>query len=313
MRFLVAPDSFKGTFSAPEVARLIANGLTDAVQCPLADGGEGTAPILADALGAAPVLVTVKNPWGLPIAAEFYLADEVAVVELAAASGLHHGPGDPILASTYGTGQLIAAAVSHGAHEVLVAAGGSATTDGGFGAIEAIESAGGMRGARLTVLCDVTTPYEQAAAVFGPQKGASPAQVIELTARLHERAAVLPVDPRGVPRTGAAGGFSGGLWSRYGAALVSGAERVLDEVGFDDLLNDIDAVIVGEGRLDGQTGEGKIIDAVVRRVGGRVPVWAVVGSVDKDLGGYDENFAGIVVASTAQQLRDAGAQIEVSV
>ena len=196
-------------------------------------------------------------------------------------------------ASTYGTGVLIAEAARLGARRILVACGGSATTDGGAGAIAAIEERGGLRGADVVVLSDVTTRFADAARVFGPQKGAGPAAVELLTARLEQQALAFlrdhGRDPRTVDRTGAAGGFSGGLWARYGAALVSGADYVLDLLDFDGHLAGCSAVVVGEGRLDSQTGQGKIIAAILAR-SGTTPVYAVVGSVHEDLGDYAEQL-----------------------
>jgi glycerate kinase len=160
-----------------------------------------------------------------------------------------------------------------------VTVGGSATTDGGAGAIAAIRAAGGPGAATLTVVCDVLTTFERAAIVYGPQKGADRATVGRLTERLERCAGGLPRDPRGVPMTGAAGGLSGGLWAAFGAELVPGAPWVLDAIGFDDLLRGARAVIAGEGRLDEQTFEGKIVGEIAAR-GARagVPVHAVVGS-----------------------------------
>lgn len=317
MKILIAPDSFKGTYTAAEVAAHIAEGVTaagaEAVTLPVADGGEGTVTALCDALGAEIRTVPTRNPWGTPMEASFGLtADGLGLVELSAASGIttaHDGERDPVTADTYGTGMLIAAAVAAGAHHVVVAAGGSATTDGGAGAIAALLDAGGLGDARITVLSDVTTTFTDAARVFGPQKGADPATVKRLTARLEEQAAAFPRNPAEVPRTGAAGGFSGGMWAHFGAELVSGADHVLDLVGFDDALRDADAVVVGEGRLDSQTEQGKIIEAVLRRVrndGRDRPVIAVVGSTDPDLGDYAEHFAQIRVASDADAMRTAG-------
>jgi glycerate kinase len=223
-------------------------------------------------------------------------------------------PQSALAASTYGTGLLIAAAVSHGAQHVLVAAGGSATTDGGAGAVQAITEKGGLRGARITVLSDVGTTFLDAARVFGPQKGADPGTVRLLEERLGRLAASYPRDPSGVPRTGAAGGLSGGLWAHFDARLVSGAEAVLDACGFDRHLQSAEAVVVGEGRLDSQTGEGKIISAILGRVrnsGRRIPVVAVVGSVAEDLGDYRENFAQVRIATDAAAMRAAGKAIAV--
>lgn len=319
MTVLIAPDSFKGTYTAAEVAAAVAAGVDAgggrSVQLPVADGGEGTFDALCRGLDAVPVPVQVQNPWGSPAQAEIGIAGGTAVVELAQASGIsmpHAGHRDPVAASTYGTGMMIAAAVRLGARNILVAAGGSATTDGGSGAVRAIEDAGGLQGARLTVLSDVTITFLDAARIFGPQKGADAATVQVLEDRLRRQAAQYPRDPTGVLRTGAAGGFAGGLWAHYGAELVSGADVVLDAVGFDAHLAQAGAVVVGEGRLDSQTGDGKIISAILRRVrecGSDVPVFAVVGSVAADLGDYRANFADVIVASDAAAMRAAGAAV----
>lgn len=286
---LVAPDAFKGTFSAAEVATAIGRGLElagwTADLCPVADGGEGTLDVLLPALGGERREADAHDPLGRPIRAVFALSagGERAIVETAAASGLGLVPErerDAWAASTAGTGELIAAAIDAGARELLVAAGGSATTDGGAGALAAIAAAGGLRGARLAVLCDVRTPFERAAELFGPQKGADPAQVAALTARLHEVAERLPRDPRGVPMTGCAGGLSGALWAAHEATLVPGAAWVLDALGFDARLGRAAAAITGEGRLDAQTRAGKLVGEVAtraRRAG--VPLHAIAGSV----------------------------------
>ncbi|HEY6396579.1 MAG TPA: glycerate kinase, partial [Solirubrobacteraceae bacterium] len=221
---LIAPDSFKGTLSALEVAEAIERGLRRRGRptelCPVADGGEGTLDALLAALGGEERAAAVHDPLGRPIEASFGLVGAgtrkpTAIVETAAASGLHlvtSGERDPMKASTRGTGELIAAAVQSGVRTVYLGVGGSATTDGGVGAIRAIERAGGLGEAKLIVLCDVRTPFEDAARVFGPQKGASPSDVTRLTKRLHRLARSWERDPRGVPMTGAAGGLSGGLW-----------------------------------------------------------------------------------------------------
>jgi glycerate kinase len=317
---LVAPDSFKGTYSALEVAAAITAGIRDsggdAIPLPVADGGEGTFDALCHSLGASTVAVQAQNPWGEPLTAVVGLAaDGTAVVEVAQASGLtvaSNSPRDPVSASTYGTGMMVAAAISRGARHVLVAAGGSATTDGGAGAVQAINDAGGLGDARITVLSDVTSTFLDAPRIFGPQKGADPASIKLLEARLSRLAAEYPRNPAGVPRTGAAGGLSGGLWANFGAELVSGADAVLDAANFDRHLEYVDAVVVGEGRLDTQTGEGKIISAILARIrksGRRIPVEAVVGSVSDDLGNYARNFAGILIATDAAAMYRAGASI----
>jgi len=219
---LVAPDSFKGTFRASEVAGAIGRGLERAGLmppdlCPVADGGEGTLDALLPGLGGEVVAADAHDPLGRELTGCFGLVEDggSAIVETATASGLAlvaESERDAWAASTYGTGELIAAAAAAGAAVIIVAVGGSATTDGGAGALEAIEDAGGLGGAKLVVLGDVRTPFEDAPKVFGPQKGADAPMIARLEARLDELAQTLPKDPRGVPMTGAAGGLGGGLW-----------------------------------------------------------------------------------------------------
>ena len=256
--------------------------------CPAADGGDGTAEALLDALGGERRQAEPHDPLGRPIKATYALLRDgrEALVEVAAASGLslvaEHDL-DPEGASSAGTGELIVAAAAAGADRILVAAGGSATTDGGRGAIDAIEAAGGLGDARLEVLCDTTVPFERAAEVFAPQKGASPLQVESLTARLVAEAGALPRDPRGRVMTGAAGGLSGGLWAAFGAHLVPGAAFVLGVVGFDRRLEGADAVITGEGRLDGQSREGKLTGEIARRCrASQVPCHLIAGEIALD-------------------------------
>lgn len=313
---LVAPDSFKGTYTAAEVAAHIADGIRSvggtAHEMPVADGGEGTFDVIFRGLQAQPLTVSTVGPWGDQTKAVMGLSQNgTAIVELASASGLNMPTTqtrDPLAASTYGTGVLIAEAVRHGAQRILVAAGGSATTDGGAGAITAIDDAGGLRGAQLVILSDVTTKFADAAQVFGPQKGADPDTVHVLTQRLERLADTLKHDPRTVERGGAAGGFAGGMWAQYEASLVSGADFILDLLDTDARIAASEAIIVGEGRLDSQTGQGKIIARILAR-SGRVPVYAVVGSVHEDLGSYANNFAGIITASNGPAMTVAGARI----
>lgn len=288
---LVAPDSFKGTFTAAQVAAAIGRGLEAAGEpppdlCPVADGGEGTLAVLLTALGGSTGGARVGGPLGEPVDAGFALIEDggTAIVEVAAAAGLGlvpeavRGPRAAWEASTRGTGELILAAARAGAQVILVAAGGSATTDGGAGAIAAIEEAGGLGGAALVVLCDVRTPFEEAARVFAPQKGADAATVDRLRVRLDALAQALPRDPRGVPLTGAAGGLAGGLWAAFGAHLEAGAPFVLDAVGFDARLRAARALVLGEGRLDAQTRQGKILgEAAARARRAGVRCHAIVG------------------------------------
>jgi glycerate kinase len=220
------------------------------------------------------------------VRASFGIAGSTAILETAAASGLGlvaPRDRDPVAASTFGTGELIIAAVQAGAEVVYLGVGGSATTDGGAGAIRAIRQGGGLRGTRLVVLCDVRTPFEDAAHVFGPQKGADADAVRRLTKRLHDLARRLERDPRGVPMTGAAGGLSGGLWAAFGAQLIPGASFVLDAVGFDKRMRKARAVITGEGRLDQQSLAGKAVSEVATRARqSGVPAHAIVGRLELD-------------------------------
>ncbi len=162
---------------------------------------------------------------------------------------------------------------------ILVAIGGSATMDGGAGALEAIAEAGGLGGAQLVVLCDVRTPFEQAPKVFGPQKGADAAMVKRLEKRLDALAGTWPRDPRGVPMTGCAGALSGGLWAVHRAVLEPGAQWVLDALDFDARMRASRAVITGEGKLDEQTLQGKLVGEIGTRARqSGVPLHAIVGT-----------------------------------
>jgi glycerate kinase len=297
-RALVAPDAFKGTAGAVAVGRAMAAGAGRAGWgsdlCPLSDGGEGFAEVLAatpDRMGGAPSggwhEVSVTGPLGRPVLARFWMAGGVAVIESAAASGLPLAGGaegnDPWRATTRGTGELVAAAAHAGARRVLLGVGGSATTDGGRGALEALEAAGGLGGTEVVVACDVETRFVAAAEQFGPQKGATPSQVVELGARLAAFARELwdrtGVDVTELPGAGAAGGLAGGL-ATLGARLVPGFGLVAEAVGLADRAAAADLVITGEGRLDSTSWSGKVVGGVVGLAGRTgVPVLVVAGTV----------------------------------
>jgi glycerate 2-kinase len=318
MRFLVAPDSFKGTFSASKVAEAIASGIEagggEADRCPVADGGEGTMEVLLAALGGERRGAAVRDPLRRPIEASFGLLGDgaTAIVETAQASGLPlvaPADRDPERADTYGTGELIAAAVAAGARTVLLAVGGSATTDGGAGALEALGDAELLGAVEIEVLCDIATPYEDAARVFAPQKGADPAAIKRLEARLDTLAAKLPRDPRGVPMTGCAGGLSGGLWA-HGARLSHGAAFVLDAVGFDRRLALAAAVVGGEGRLDSQSLEGKVVGEIAARCerAGK-PLHLMVGGDGLAPVERPAAIASVVEAGSLEEMRVAGERL----
>jgi glycerate 2-kinase len=315
---LVAPDSFKGTFRASEVAGAIGRGLERAGLmppdlCPVADGGEGTVDALLPGLGGELVAAEAHDPLGRELRGCFALVEDggTAIVETATASGLAlvaEQERDAWAASSYGTGELIAAAAQAGAQVVVVAVGGSATTDGGEGALRAIEEAGGLGGARLVVLCDVRAPFEHAPKVFGPQKGADPAMVARLEQRLDALASGWPRDPRGVPMTGCAGGLSGGLWAVHRAVLEPGAPWVLDALGFDDRMRASRAVVTGEGKLDQQTLQGKLVGEIgtrARQAG--VPLHAIVGTDALDpFGKRMIDLMRVIEATTLEQMETAG-------
>jgi glycerate kinase len=287
--------------------------------CPVADGGEGTLDALCDALGCEIVTEAVSDPLGRPVSARYGLGiargrRRVAVVETAAATGLDlvkPAERDALAASSFGTGELIAAACRRGAELVYVGVGGSASTDGGDGAIRAIEQAGGLGRARLVVLCDVRTRFLDAARVFAPQKGADPAAVAALTRRLEKLAVRLPRDPREVPMTGAAGGLSGGLWAAFGAELVPGAAHVLDTVGFDARMRAARAVVTGEGKLDQQSLAGKLISEIATRARqAGVPCHAIVGRRELDaFGARVLDLQAVLEASTLAELEAAGRRL----
>ncbi len=288
-------------------------------QVPMADGGEGTLECLLASWGGTRVDLTATGPLGAPVAARYGLSRNAttAVVEMAVASGLAlAGPApDAVRASSRGTGELAADALRRGAREVVVCLGGSASTDGGVGLLRGLgvrflDAEGrelpeggrdlvrldriddgalypGARAARWRLACDVTSPMvgpAGAAAVFGPQKGADPAEVELLDAGLRRQAADLletcGVDVADLPGAGAAGGTAGGLVAVLGGSIERGAELVADAGGLSEALDGADLVLTGEGRLDAQTAHGKVLSVVVARArAAGVPAVALCGGV----------------------------------
>jgi len=323
MRVVVAPDKFKGSVTAAEAAAAIAAGLRyarpdlEVAEVPVADGGDGTVAA-ALAAGFEPVTVTADGPVGDPVAATFALRDGTAVIELADVCGLRRLPGGvmaPLAASSYGAGQVIGAALDIGATRIVLGVGGSASTDGGAGMVQALgvrltdQRGGGIgRGGaalerlaridvsgldqrlgavRLLVGTDVDNPLlgpSGAAAVFGPQKGAGPADVARLDralARWSELTrSVTGLDLDKSAGAGAAGGTGFGALAYLGARLVPGADLVLGLIGFDAALAGANLVITGEGTLDEQTLGGKAPLGVARAARRRgVPVIVLAGRV----------------------------------
>src|SRR3954452_1952189 len=273
-RVLAAPDKFRGTASAAEVAAAIGRAARaagwDCDEAPIADGGEG----ILEVLGGAVRRSVVRGPLGSDVEAEWRMRDDAAVIEMARASGLLVAGGregnDPIAASTAGTGQLIAAAVTEGARRIIVGMGGSATTDGGQGCLEVLEPHARLKGVELLVACDVTTRFVDAAEVFAPQKGASPSQVALLRRRLERLAQVYEeqfgIDVRELTGGGAAGGLAGGL-AAVGASLIPGFDLVAETLDLAERMEHADLVVTGEGYLDDQSFNGKAVGGMVALAG----------------------------------------------
>ena len=288
MHVLACADKFRGTLTAPEFGEAVAAGAEghEVVVQPLADGGEGT----LDAFGGPNRRTTVTGPLGDPVDAAWRLSGGRAVIEMARASGLSLVGGadgnDPLEATTAGTGELIAKAVEAGADEIIVGLGGSATTDGGLGALRALPAPSRLRGVDLVVACDVETRFTDAAQVFGPQKGATAAQIRLLTARLERLVDVYRsehgADVADVVGGGAAGGLAGGLVAA-GARLESGAALIADAVDLYDKIESADLVVTGEGRVDATSFDGKVVGAVIElAAAAECDVLVIGGRIDDD-------------------------------
>ena len=329
MKIVIAPDSFKGSLIALEVANAIKEGIKRVMpeaeidEVPMADGGEGTVQALVDATGGQIIVEEVCDPLGNQIEADFgILGDgETAVIEMAAASGLPlvpEGKRNPMLTTTYGTGELIHAALERGCGKLIVGIGGSATVDGGAGMAQALgarfldrngreipRSGGGLehleridvseldyRIAETTtvVACDVDNPLvgpRGGPEVYGPQKGATPEMVRKLDKYLDRYADIikrdLGVDVKETPGAGAAGGLGAGLMAFLNAQLRSGIDIVIEAAGLEQHLKDADLVITGEGMIDGQTIYGKTpigIARLAKKFG--LPVVAIGGGISDD-------------------------------
>ena len=334
--YVLVPDSFKGTLSSAEVCGImrdvILRSQPDArvTAIPVADGGEGSVDAFLTALGGEKIFVPCHDPHGEEMTA-FYgmLPDGTAVVEMAAAAGLPLA-GDrlqPDRTTTYGVGELMAAAAERGVRRIVLGLGGSATNDGGCGAacalgvrfldaageafcpvggdldrIARIDVSGRMDLPEIVVMCDIDNPLcgeQGASAVFGPQKGADPEMVRRLDDNLRHLAEVvrrdLGIEIERLPGAGAAGGMGGGSVAFWNGRLQMGIETVLDAVRFDDLLQDADLVFTGEGRLDGQSVRGKVVAGVAKRAKqAGVPVAAVVGAVGDGADGiYELGVCGV--------------------
>jgi len=339
MKILLAPDSFKGSLSAPEVVANLREGILRVVpeaqvdMLPVADGGEGTCMAIVAALGGEIIEAEVTGPNGNRVNAYFGRAGDMAIIEMAAASGLHLAPRDalrPREATTYGTGELMLHALNAGCKRVLLGIGGSATTDGGAGMAQALgvrflDEAGeefvpvgenlarvakidmsgllpALRGIEVITMCDIDNPLcgkNGAAHIFGPQKGADPAMVEYLDGQLSAIARTvgreLGRDVADLPGAGAAGGMGGGMVAFLGSRLQMGIETVLDTVGFDRLVSDADLVLSGEGKIDTQSLRGKVVIGVARRCKKHgVPLVALVGDIGDNIeNAYEEGVSAV--------------------
>lgn len=317
MKIVIAPDSFKESLSALDVANAIEQGLMqvipdcEIVKIPVADGGEGTVQSMVDATGGSIVSLEVMGPLGHKVNAHYGILGQqtaqqtqpIAVIEMASASGLHHVPREqrnPLLTTSYGTGELICDALNRGIKHIIVGLGGSATNDGGAGMAQALDillldkhgkslSAGGAALAELAnidmsnahpllkectfeVACDVDNPLcgeRGASAIFGPQKGATPEMVSTLDSALSHYADVIAksgvTDHRNQAGAGAAGGMGLGVMAFLGAELRPGVEIVMQTVELADKIRGADLIITGEGRIDGQTIFGKTPMGVLKQ------------------------------------------------
>jgi glycerate kinase len=287
-RVVAASDKFRGTASAPEVADAIAFAAQDAGwsvdRAPMSDGGEG----LLDVFGGANRSTAVTGPLGRVVDAAWRLDGTTAIIESAQACGIALVGGaehnDPVGATTAGVGELLTAALDAGARHLIVGLGGSASTDGGLGALRSGPRPGRMKGVELLIACDVDTPFTDAASVFGPQKGASPKQVELLERRLITLLSGYrddyAIDLTDVEGAGAAGGLAGGLVV-LGGRIVRGVDAVADEVELDDRIEASDLVVTGEGFLDAASFAGKVVGGMVERAEwAKRPVVVVVGDAD---------------------------------
>ena len=358
MRILIAPDKFKGSLDARHVAENIAAGIRDVLPdagidiMPLADGGEGTAEVISQALDGSWIKCNAHDPLGREIEARYAWVDrqKFAVMEMSEAAGmkrLSEAERDPVLANTFGVGEMILDAANRGAREVIIGLGGSATNDGGFGmaralgfkfltargetidslqqsdlrALQRIERPANFKLPKIIAAADVRNPLlgqNGATRVFGPQKGATPDRIEKLERALTRLADVVAqefgVDYRNEPGAGAAGGLGFGLMTFCGATIRPGFDVVAQAVDLEAKMKNVDVVITGEGSLDRQTLEGKTpagVAQLVRQHGKRV--FAVVGRATQDRQ-VREIFDGVFelagpIAKTKDLLRERGGEV----
>lgn len=330
MKIVIAPDSYKESLSAVNVAKAIEKGFREIfpdaeyISVPVADGGEGTVDAMISATQGTKITATVTGPLGDPVKASWGMSGDgkTAFIEMAEASGLALVPlelRNPLNTTSRGTGELILQALDKGARHIIIGIGGSATNDGGAGMVQALGArlsdaagqeigpGGGhllslnnidlcamdarLQGCVINVACDVTNPLvgeNGASRIFGPQKGASEAMIIELDRNLEHFANVikqsLRVDVKNTPGAGAAGGMGAALLAFLGANLRSGVEIVTEALNLEEHIHDCSLVITGEGRMDSQSIRGKVpigVAAVAKKY--RKPVIGIAGSLTSDV------------------------------
>ena len=315
-KIVIACDSYKGCLSSSEVACAAAKGVAEIypdceiIRLAVADGGEGTVDALVETLGGHLECAEVSDPLGRPVKAAYGIAGDLAIIESAAACGLTlltKEERNPLITTTKGLGELILAAIDKGCRRFLIGLGGSATNDGGMGMISADGFLERARGLSFTVACDVDTPYigaHGASRVFGPQKGASEEDVEILEERLRGYAlkilADTGIDVSDMAGAGAAGGLGGAFRAYLGAELKRGVDLVLDQIGFDSIIDGADLVITGEGCSDYQTLKGKTAAGVLERAKRKgIPVMLVSGAIRDGQMLRDGGF-GVIAAASPQ-------------
>lgn len=326
MKFVLIPDSFKGTLSSAQICAIMEEKVKKhfpqsvTVSVPVADGGEGSVDAFISAVGGEKVYVTVKNPYFEDMEAYYGLIEQgqTAVIEMAACAGLPlvENRKNPCLTTTYGVGQLILAAAKRGVKKIVVGLGGSSTNDGGCGAAaaagirffngngEAFVPTGGttidisridfsgkdksLDGIEIVTMCDIDNPMygpNGASHIFGPQKGADEAMVLQLDEGMKHLSGAITLatgnDVSLIPGTGAAGAMGAGMIAFFGSKLQMGIQTVLDTVKFDQMISDADYILTGEGKLDSQSLRGKVVIGIAQRAGKQKKrVISVVGGAE---------------------------------
>lgn len=339
-KFLLIPDSFKGTMSSMEICSLLEEKIQEYYPAaeihsiPVADGGEGSVDCFLQALGGEKVIVTTNNPFFEPIDSYYGLIDNgrTAVIEMAASAGLPliEDRKDPLKASTFGVGELILHAARRGVSKIIMGLGGSCTNDGGCGAacavgIRFLDEAGNsfiptggtlhriqrlnlsqiepmIKEIEFVTMCDIDNPMygpTGAAAIFGPQKGATPEEIELLDAGVQQLSQIIRqtmgLDLAFVPGTGAAGAMGAGMAAFFSSRLQMGIQTILDTVQFEELAAEADMIFTGEGKLDSQSLRGKVVIGVARRAKALgIPVIALVGDIGDDIeAAYNEGVSAI--------------------